>query len=436
MERPAPPGFDDIQQHELGRLFSRFVYVRLMVVPLAAVAGLTIGALGPQRWRQALLAAVFAGVSTVGVFEVFRLRRRGFIRDVLPLNVVVMSLAQLGVIFATGALDSPVLPIILPMAVISSAILGWRRALVWLTGPQLLVVAVSTVGGVQGWLPDVVLPVFGGGVRGGRNDAAMWTAGVLLMLFVLIATGGGLIMRSAFDATLRRALQARADELDAHAAHAAELTALSGEIAHELKNPLATIKGLGALLANDLHGRPAERLAVLRGEVDRMQGILEEFLNFSRPLVPLALTEVDLARLSEEVAALHEGLATGKGNRVEVHAPEAVLGRCDPRKVKQILINLVQNAMEASPRGGLVVLRVTREGERMSVEVLDRGPGVDAAHLSQLFDPGVTTRERGSGFGLTIARALARQHGGDVVLEAREGGGTRALMYLPLGGPA
>lgn len=433
MERPAPPGIDEIQQIEFGRLFSRFARLRMMIVPLAGTAAVALGVMAPQPWRWGVLASVVVGVSTLGVFEIIRLRRQGFLRDMLWLNVVGMSLAQLGVIFATGALESPLLPVLPPMAVVGSALLGRRPALALLTGPQLLAVVLFTFGEVGGWLPDVNLPAFGGGVRAGHNDAALWTAGLLMVCFILVATALGLLIRSALDQMLERALEARSDELSAHAAHAAELTALSGEIAHELKNPLATIKGLGALLAGDLNGRPAERLAVLRGEVDRMQGILEEFLNFSRPLVPLSLGPVELGRLVGEIAELHEGLAAGRGLRLEVESPAPVTGRCDPRKVKQILINLVQNALEASPRGGLVTLRVSQDGDQMRVEVLDRGPGLDQGSAARVFEPGVTTRDQGSGLGLTIARALARQHGGDVTLEPREGGGARAIMTLPLG---
>jgi signal transduction histidine kinase len=195
---------------------------------------------------------------------------------------------------------------------------------------------------------------------------------------------------------------------------------------------MSSVKGLSALLAQNVgEGKGAERLAVLRQEIDRMQAILEEFLNFSRPLVPLAVERADLAALCEEVTALHEGLAREKGVDLKLQAIEAKVS-CDPRKVKQVLVNLLQNAIEASPPGRCVELACATEGGFSTARVLDRGPGLADSIAARLFEPGATTKPRGSGLGLTIARALARQHGGEVVLSAREGGGCVAELKLPV----
>jgi len=109
-----------------------------------------------------------------------------------------------------------------------------------------------------------------------------------------------------------------------------------------------------------------------------------------------------------------------------------VAARCDPRKVKQVLINLVQNAIDASPAGEVVALTAERpDAGGALVRVLDRGRGVDPNLGETVFAPGVTTKSKGSGLGLTIARSLARQHGGDLLLRSRTGGGTEALLLLP-----
>jgi signal transduction histidine kinase len=146
--------------------------------------------------------------------------------------------------------------------------------------------------------------------------------------------------------------------------------------------------------------------------------------------VPLALGETDVAALSREVAALHEGMAKDRGLDVTVQGEARV--RCDPRKVKQVLVNLVQNALDASPAGAAVEIEVEAAGSGGArVSVRDRGPGLGPGLEEAVFAPGVTTKTAGTGLGLTIARALARQHGGDLALRAREGGGTSAELVLP-----
>jgi two-component system, NtrC family, sensor histidine kinase HydH len=426
---PPPPGFVEIQREELSRLFGRVTLVRLAVVPVmvAVMAWLLVHPVTP--WRRNVLVTLGLAAAVLFVHEVLRHRRRGLGRRAFAVNFAFASVGQAVAALATGGLESPFFFAMFPMALVSAAVV--ESPLVFLlVGVQAVEVWLMAWVQIASWLPHLNPSWFGGDRVPGWNDAhVLWSAGFATVgLGVVAFLGRGI--RNSFQGMVRRGLEAREEALRAHQDRAHELAALSGEIAHELKNPLASIKGLSALLAQEAPaGKPAERLQVLRREVDRMQGILDEFLNFSRPLVPLSVETVDTWALLREVVQMHEGMAHERNLRLSLQSsPEAI--RCDPRKIKQAVINLVQNAMEASASGGAVEI-AAEQGEDTRIRVLDRGPGIEPALVDKVFEPGVTSKPRGSGLGLTIARALARQHGGDLALSCREGGGTIAEIRLP-----
>lgn len=433
-DMPAPPpGFEEIQRQELSGLFGRMLGARLVFLPVVLALGVWAAFLEPGLWRRALLAALIAVLMSFFVVEMVRFRRHGFGRYSIPLNLGVGVLGQVLVTFATGALQSPFLYVMVPLAILSGIFIGPPLLLLFV-GFQAAAALCFALLEVSNVIPGLRLEVLGAGPA--WTAAHAWTVGAVVAAVAIGGSGVGRVVRTVFDGMLKKALIAQQESLRLHGERAEELGALSAEIAHELKNPLASVKGLASLLAPSVeNGKAAERLAVLRREVDRMQSILDEFLNFSRPLVPLALGRVDLAALSREVVALHEGMAQERGVALEVRG--GGFSRCDPRKVKQILVNLVQNALDASPEGAVVEVEVADgSGGQTRVRVLDRGRGVDPALGEKVFEAGVTTKARGSGIGLTVARALARQHGGDLGLATRTGGGCAAELRLPPGGEA
>jgi len=419
-------GFDQIEREELSRLFGRVAWARVAALPVLVGLVMWLLVSDATSWRRLLLGTLIVLATTFFLIEAGRYRASNVRGRAIGINLTFAVLVQAAATFATGGMGSPLLVVMFPIAMVV-AIATSPRVRLSLVTCQIVVIWGMALLDVAGLVPNLNLVVFGGGPHVGWSEthlytnAAFATAGLLL-----VATLGGSI-RGAFNAMLRRALLARQESVRAHA----ELSALSGEIAHELKNPLASIKGLAGLLAQDLvAGKSGERLGVLRREVDRMQGVLEDFLNFSRPLVPVAAEPVDLAVLCREVAALHEGMAHERGVALRARVADAS-ALCDPRKIEQILLNLVQNAIEASPPGANVEIESSRESEGVEVRVLDRGSGISPELANQVFEPGVTSKAQGSGLGLTIARALARQHGGELELRSREGGGTVAVLRLP-----
>jgi two-component system sensor histidine kinase HydH len=417
------PDFESVKNEVMRSLLARIVVVRMLFAPVfLGIIGLTAWA-DPVPWRLRLAGGMTAFIIALFGVEYWRWHRGMSGPRAFPANVVGMLWLQLGVVVLTGGIDSPLLPI-LPMMILQ---------LVITFGPSLPLCAVLGAQLATLWTL-VVLAANGVSLALPAARHAPWSlpwlllVGTLLTGMLMAAVVIGTKVRQLVSSTVSSALAAHDSERAAHAEHARELVTLTGEIAHELKNPLASIKGLAALLARDLSGKSAERLAVLRAEVDRMQETLDAFLDFSRPLVPLTQTDVDVAELAREVASLCDGIARMRGV-VLVADQDRTVVRADRRKLRQVLVNLVQNAIEASPGGGTVEVRT---GERR-VEVLDRGPGVADEIREHIFEAGVTTRAKGSGLGLTIARALVQQHGGQLQLLRREGGGTRAVVELPAG---
>jgi two-component system sensor histidine kinase HydH len=426
---PPPAGFEEIHREELSRLFGRVMLVRFALVPVVVVLVALLLAYPVTPWRRAVLVTLGLGAAALFAHEVLPYRRRGPGGRGFAINLAFASVGQAVAALATGGLESPFFFVMFPIAFAVAAVAESGLAFS-LVAVQMVEVWLMAWVQIDSLLPHMNPSWFGGDAVPGWNHAhVLWSAGFASAgLCVVTFLGRGI--RASFERMVRRGLAAREEALRAHQDRARELAALSGEIAHELKNPLASIKGLSALLAQDTAaGKPAERLRVLRREVDRMQVILDEFLNFSRPLAPLTIEQVDPGALLDEVAQMHEGMAHERGVRLLVRSEAGPL-RCDPRKLKQAIINLVQNAIEASPPGGVVEI-AAEAGAEARIRVIDRGSGVDPALADKVFEAGVTSKPRGFGLGLTIARALARQHGGDLALSSREGGGSIAEIRLP-----
>lgn len=428
------PDFKALQRQTQTRFYGLFVWARLAIVPLIVTMAAWIG-LGDSRiWRQVLMGSVVVGLSSVSLWDVVNFtRRRTVTTFAIYRNMVMANVALTIMVFSTGALESPIIPMIAIMALADSLFVSPRMSKILVFGLLIPSVWLWAVISVYELMPRAIPDVFGGGSRDGVSDVLLWTTAVVLTALMTAFLNMGLRIKASFLDLVVKVLRERDEALLLHAEQAQTLTTLSGEIAHELKNPLASIKGLSALLARKLEGQEAERLAVLRREVDRMQNILQEFLNFSRPLVPLSQEERDLSELAREVIDLHEGMARDAKVDLELDAEEPTSCICDPRKIKQVLINLVQNALDASPPGGGVLLEVAKSSDdELVLRVIDQGHGLAPELAERIFDPGVTSKARGSGLGLTVARAIARQHGGELTLRTGEQGGCVAEMTLPL----
>jgi signal transduction histidine kinase len=218
---------------------------------------------------------------------------------------------------------------------------------------------------------------------------------------------------------MRKALHARDEERE---------TLLAG-IAHEVRNPLGALDLFAGLLAEELARRPeAAHVARIRSELASLSKVVEEFLDYARARPPVR-EDVDLRLLLAEVADVAQPLATERSVSLAVEG--AGTARADREQLRRAAVNLVRNAVEAAPVASEVeVAARARDGEAV-IEVRDRGPGLAPEARASLFRPFFTTKERGTGLGLALAKKVADAHGGALVLEDREGGGTVARLAVP-----
>jgi signal transduction histidine kinase len=421
---------EEVQMHIMHNRFERFSRARLIFLPVLAMALMLTLRGDRSLWRWAIIGG-FALMVPVRLLQVARSGNRPWSRS--EGRSPVLSVIPMGLLLlATGGADSPVLPIVIVACFFIGTLTPSRALTVTFALSVASLLALLTLISAFGWIPDLMPARFGGGPRLEQPRALLVAKGigyVLILAWSVFAAG---LVRDVFRQMLDEALDARDEVLRGNQAHARELTVLSGELAHELKNPLANIKGLAVLVGRDVHGRGSERLEVLQHEIARMEDTLQEFLTFSRPLSPLSQDEVDLLPLCRSVVSLHEGMAYARDVSVSVSSPQPVLASCDARKVKQILINLVQNAIEASPPNSRIEISLrTNDDGGAQVQVRDQGTGLSEEVRGHLFEPGATTKERGTGLGLALARGLARQHGGELELESGPAGGCVATLVLP-----
>jgi two-component system sensor histidine kinase HydH len=234
----------------------------------------------------------------------------------------------------------------------------------------------------------------------------------------------------------------RADRLSA-------LGQLSAGLAHEIRNPLGAIKGAVEILEEDFPaGHPkAEFYAIILKEVDRLNDVVTNFLNFARPVAP-HFAPVDV----REVLTSLEGLISGqaRANRVQIFTsfhPDSARVMADEALIRQAFLNIALNALEAMPEGGDLAIStrladsagtgiLEGEGFQKWIEVVfdDTGCGIPEDHLGRVFDPFFTTKKDGTGLGLAITYRIIENHRGVIRVISQEGKGTTFVITLPLEG--
>ncbi|HSA32664.1 MAG TPA: ATP-binding protein [bacterium] len=211
---------------------------------------------------------------------------------------------------------------------------------------------------------------------------------------------------------------------------------MTAGLAHEIKNPLASIKGAAEIVADGIPAdSPRRRMVdIQRAEIERLTALLERFLNFARPK-DFVVAAVDIAALLTDTVAFIAPQAAKKNVRLETRF-EPLTVPADREKLTQLLLNILLNAVDASPEGSTVTVSTEKRRKGKSdyacITVADRGAGIPAGSREKIFNPFFTTKPDGTGLGLSIAARIADQHKGFIEVDDAPEGGALFRVFLPL----
>jgi signal transduction histidine kinase len=363
------------------------------VVPRLLLAATRRGRAGPKQCLNADPESVARWFTTAKLFFLF------------PMGLTVA---------VTGGVRSPLLVTLIAPYVAAVAVAGDK------IHSRLLLVATGVVVGAIALLPPS---------WSGPELAGAWYA----VLSVASVVGLGALLAPVHAWTQQRHadfIRAREEMASEALTRAQSLEQIGSKLAHELKNPLTGIKALVQLGLRSPDEAPShERLEVVEREVARMQEILQNHLSFTRPLQAVTPRRVQLGPLVSDALGALAARADAAG--VKLYAQGDASIEADPHRLREALLNLVANAIEATPAGGFVDVEVRPAADDAEIVIRDTGRGMQAETLRRIGTPFFTTRDDGTGLGIVLARSVIAQHGGSLTYESEPGNGTRVRVALP-----
>jgi len=248
----------------------------------------------------------------------------------------------------------------------------------------------------------------------------------------LIDAGGGSVGRvvNFQDLTELRRMQQSVERTERLAA----IGRLAAGIAHEIRNPLAAISGSIELLRSSisLDSEGNELMDIVTREADRLNRLITDLLDFARPRAP-EKSALDVGATLGEILRVVENdrRLNPFSNRFQLDLPEALHVEADPGQLRQVVLNLLLNAADATPGGEPITLKAVADGDHVTIEVQDRGPGIPLEVRTRLFEPFFTTKKGGTGLGLATVHRIIEEHRGSIEIADASGGGTVFRVRLP-----
>ena len=216
---------------------------------------------------------------------------------------------------------------------------------------------------------------------------------------------------------------------------------LAAGMAHEVGTPLGVVRGRAEYVLRKLGPEHAQAggIADIVEQIDQVTRTIRQLLDFSR-VSPATVQPVSIAEALRDVAELLRFEAERRKITIDLEAADELQPlSADPDQLRQVLVNLMKNALDASEPGSRVVVRAVRDGDetmhnRLRIEIEDHGCGIPAASLNRIFDPFYTTKKRGhgTGLGLAITAQIVRNHGAEIHVQSEEGHGSRISVFWPI----
>jgi signal transduction histidine kinase len=224
----------------------------------------------------------------------------------------------------------------------------------------------------------------------------------------------------------------------AHSEKVATLGRVAAQVAHEVRNPLAGLllysEHLKTKLAGKTQNGEAELVDKIIVTINNLTATTEQILNYARP-VTLAPKLVDLNGVAQDVIQLLSPEITAHGIETKLELdPAPVAGMLDEPSIRAATLNLVLNAVQAMSKGGRLMISTGIESGKIWMKIQDTGAGMSPAQVKEIFEPFKSTKSRGLGLGMPYAQKIIREHGGEIVVESREGKGTEVRIELPTNG--
>jgi signal transduction histidine kinase len=416
------------QDGDLAQRLTRLTGLRLVVWTLLLGFVTLVYLRGQTGGFSSLVAflTVSGSYALSGVYA-FVLRQRRRLRRVAYAQIISDQLAWTALVYVTGGATSGGVSLYGLTCLTGAILLGYRGAVT-----ALLVALVSYVGLTAALLWEVI-------PKPSDQPPDAYTIGWSEAAYPMLANSVGLGLVAALAGYLAERLRTTGGDLEAakRRALAAEQLAVLGRLAaglaHEIRNPLGSISGSVELLRTSPALSEEDRLLcdIVQRETARLNELIGDMLELSKPRPP-SKSPVDVASLAKDVVILAS--KSGRGTDVGLTfegLPEASI-EADAGQLRQVLWNLVRNAVQASSAGETVVVRVVElaDGD-LAIEVADKGPGVASDQIERLFDAFYTTRTHGTGIGLAVVKRIVESHGFSLEVESEVGSGATFRVRVP-----